>query len=249
MNGAAMYATTMQAVDSTDELVIQHVPLVKRIAFHLMGRLPNSVLVDDLIQAGMLGLLEAVKNYDITQGASFDTYAGIRIRGSMLDEVRRSDWTPRSVYKKARMVSEAIREVENDLGRDARDADIAEFMDLDLAEYNHILQDSIGCKVFSVEQLAESGDHIYLDAETHYEEPINLLGREKFQQALAAAILKLPERERLVISLYYDEELNLREIGEVLNVSESRVSQISSQAMLRLRSRLADWLEEHDNNR
>lgn len=132
MNGVAMYATVQTG--SSDDLVIQHVPLVKRIAFHLMGRLPDSVQVDDLIQAGMLGLLEAVKNYDVSQGASFDTYAGIRIRGSMLDEVRRSDWTPRSVHKKSRMVSEAVREVENKLGRDARDIDIAEHLGLDTEE-------------------------------------------------------------------------------------------------------------------
>lgn len=245
MNGAAMYATMQTG--NADDLVIQHVPLVKRIAFHLVGRLPDTVLVDDLIQAGMLGLLEAVKNYDVSQGASFDTYAGIRIRGSMLDEVRRSDWTPRSVHKKSRMVSEAIREVEHNTGREARDTDIAEYLGVDLQEYNHMLQDSVGCKMFSVEQLAEAGGQVFGDAEKDRVEPIDLLGEEKFQQALTRAILTLPERERLVVSLYYDEELNLREIGEVLNVSESRVSQISSQAMLRLRSRLADWLEDNDN--
>lgn len=244
MNGAAMYATMQTG--SSDDLVIQHVPLVKRIAFHLMGRLPDSVQVDDLIQAGMIGLLEAVKNYDVSQGASFDTYAGIRIRGSMLDEVRRSDWTPRSVHKKSRMVSEAVREVENKLGRDARDIDIAEHLGLDTEEYNKILQDSTGCKTFSVEQLAESGDYVFGEAEKDSVEPIDLLGEEDFQQALAQEIMRLPERERLVVSLYYDEELNLREIGEVLNVSESRVSQISSQAMLRLRSRLTDWAKVYE---
>ncbi len=245
MNGAAMYATVQTG--SADDMVIQHAPLVKRIAFHLMGRLPSTVLVDDLIQAGMLGLLEAIKNYDTTQGASFDTYAGIRIRGSMLDEVRRLDWTPRSVHKKARIVSDAIREVENSTGREARESEIAEHLGMDSEEYNHILQDSVGCKTFSVEQLAESGDHAFRDADKDSEEPIDLLGEENFQQALAHAIMGLPERERLVVSLYYDEELNLREIGKVLDVSESRVSQISSQAMLRLRSRLADWHEENGN--
>lgn len=243
MNGAAMYAT-MQT-DTTDDLVIQHVPLVKRIAFHLMGRLPDSVLVDDLIQSGMIGLLEAVKNYDSTQGAAFDTYAGIRIRGAMLDEVRRSDWTPRSVHKKARLVSEAIRKVENELGRDARDIDVAEYLGVEIEEYNHILQDSVGCKTFSVEQLSETGDHAFSEAEKVDAEPLDLINENDFQQALAQAIMKLPERERLVVSLYYDEELNLREIGEALGISESRVSQISSQAMLRLRARLTEWSEEN----
>ncbi len=228
----------------TDQRVMQHAPLVKRIAYHLLNRLPDSVQVDDLIQAGMLGLLEAIKNYDASQGASFDTYAGIRIRGSMLDEVRRSDWTPRSVHKKSRMVSDAIRIIENKTGREARDIDVVEYLGIDIAEYNHILQDSSSCRVFSVEELAQTGDG-YLDESLEHEEGLaDGLSRESFQQALAKAIMGLPERERLVISLYYDEELNLREIGEVLNVSESRVSQISTQAVLRLRSRLTEWTSD-----
>ncbi len=235
--------TSVQA-GGTDERVMQHAPLVKRIAYHLLGRLPDSVQVDDLIQAGMLGLLEAIKNYDASQGASFDTYAGIRIRGSMLDEVRRCDWTPRSVHKKSRMVSEAIRTIENKTGREARDVDVAKYLGIAIDEYNHILQDSSSCRVFSVEELAQDGDHYMDETLSHEEGPVDGLSREGFQQALANAIMGLPERERLVISLYYDEEFNLREIGEVLNISESRVSQICTQAVLRLRSRLSDWIND-----
>lgn len=242
MSGAAMYASVQAG--GTDDRVMQHAPLVKRIAYHLLSRLPDSIQVDDLIQAGMLGLLEAIKNYDASQGASFDTYAGIRIRGAMLDEVRRSDWTPRSVHKKSRMVSDAIRTIENRTGREARDVDVAEYLGIAIDEYNHILQDSSSCRMFSVEELAEDGDHYLDEAQDHEEGPVDGLSREGFQQALAKAIMGLPERERLVISLYYDEELNLREIGEVLNISESRVSQISSQAMLRLRSRLSEWIND-----
>lgn len=242
MSGAAMYASVQTG--GTDQRVMQHAPLVKRIAYHLLSRLPASIQVDDLIQAGMLGLLEAIKNYDASQGASFDTYAGIRIRGSMLDEVRRSDWTPRSVYKKSRMVSDAIRIIENKTGREARDIDVAEHLGIALDEYNHILQDSSSCRVFSVEDLAQTGDG-YLDESLAQEEELaDGLSREGFQQALANAIMGLPERERLVISLYYEEELNLREIGEILNVSESRISQISTQAVLRLRSRLSEWTND-----
>jgi len=242
VSGVAMY-TSVQA-GGTDERVMQHAPLVKRIAYHLLGRLPDSVQVDDLIQAGMLGLLEAIKNYDASQGASFDTYAGIRIRGSMLDEVRRCDWTPRSVHKKSRMVSEAIRTIENKTGREARDVDVAKYLGIAIDEYNHILQDSSSCRVFSVEELAQDGDHYMDETLSHEEGPVDGLSREGFQQALANAIMGLPERERLVISLYYDEEFNLREIGEVLNISESRVSQICTQAVLRLRSRLSDWIND-----
>jgi RNA polymerase sigma factor for flagellar operon FliA len=238
MNGVAMYTSVQTG--GTDERVMQHAPLVKRIAYHLLSKLPDSVQVDDLIQAGMLGLLEAIKNYDALQGASFDTYAGIRIRGSMLDEVRRSDWTPRSVHKKSRMVAEAIRIIENKTGREARDTDVAESLGITIDEYNHILLDSSSCRVFSIEEMAQSGDS-YLDEALVHEELADGLNREIFQQALADAIMNLPERERLVISLYYDEEFNLREIGEILNISESRVSQISTQATLRLRSRLSEW--------
>ncbi|MCK9619332.1 MAG: RNA polymerase sigma factor FliA [Methylobacter sp.] len=242
MSGVAMY-TAVQA-GGTDERVLQHAPLVKRIAYHLLNRLPDSVQVDDLIQAGMLGLLEAIKNYDVSQGASFDTYAGIRIRGAMLDEVRRSDWTPRSVHKKSRMVSDAIREIENRTGREARDVDVAEQLGIAMDEYNHILQDSSSCRLFSVEELAEDGDYYLDDVLDHEQGLVDGISREGFQRALAKAIMGLPERERLVIALYYDEELNLREIGEVLNVSESRVSQICTQAVLRLRSRLSEWTND-----
>jgi RNA polymerase sigma factor for flagellar operon FliA len=188
----------------------------------------------------MLGLLEATKNFDPTQGASFETFAGIRIKGAMLDEVRRSDWTPRSVHKNSRRVSEAIHVIESKTQSEARDADIAAQMGVSLHEYNQILQDSVSCRLFSVEELTENEDHHY-EPGTENDNPLSSLERDGFQQALANAILRLPERERLVISLYYDDELNLREIGEVLGISESRVSQILSQTVLRLRSRLSDW--------
>ena len=244
MSGAAMYAAVQAG--TTEDWVIQHAPLVKRIAYHLMGRLPDTVQLDDLIQSGMLGLLEAIKNYDAGQGASFETYAGIRIRGAMLDELRRADWTPRSVHKKARMVAGAIREVENQIGRDAKDTEVAGHMGISLEEYRQILQDTVSCKTFSVEELIQGEESVMDDIHTR-NQPEEQLMQQNFHQALAKAIADLPERERLVVSLYYDEELNLREIGLVLNVSESRISQICSQAMLRLRARLADWLEGNDN--
>jgi RNA polymerase sigma factor for flagellar operon FliA len=239
-----MYAAVQAG--NTDELVLQYAPLVKRIAYHLMGRLPDAVQVDDLIQSGMIGLLEALKHYDVAQGASFETYAGIRIRGAMLDELRRADWTPRSVHKKSRMVAEAIREVENVVGRDARDSEVASHMGIGLEEYRQILQDTVSCKTFSVEELIQGEDSIIDDVHDYYQ-PEEQLIQQRFHSALSKAIAELPERERLVVSLYYEEELNLREIGQVLDVSESRVSQICSQAMLRLRARLADWLEGNDN--
>lgn len=238
MKAAAMYAS-VQSV-GIDREIATYAPLVKRIAHYLMNRLPDSVQVDDLIQAGMLGLLEALKNFDATQGASFETFAGIRIKGAMLDEVRRSDWTPRSVHKNSRMISEAIQAIESKTQSEARDADIARHLGLSADEYHRMLQDSASCRLFSVDELADNEGHHY-DTPSEGQEPLAGLEREGFQQALASAILRLPERERLVISLYYDDELNLREIGEVLGISESRASQICTQAVLRLRSRLSEW--------
>ncbi len=244
MNGLATY-TSIQEMDS-DTLVNRHAPLVKRIAYHLMNRLPPNVQADDLIQAGMIGLLEASRNYDPSQGASFETYAGIRIRGAMLDEIRRSDWTPRSVHRKARMVADAMRSIENEQGRDARDAEVAEVLDMSLVQYHRILQDASGCRIFSMEELQSVGELPYEGGDSDITGPFDGMQKDAFKKALAEAIAGLPERERLVIALYYDEEMNLREIGQVLGVSESRVCQIHSQATLRLRSRLADWLSDTD---
>ena len=245
MNGLATY-TAIQEMDA-DTLVNRHAPLVKRIAYHLMNRLPPNVQADDLIQAGMIGLLEASRNYDPSQGASFETYAGIRIRGAMLDEIRRSDWTPRSVHRKARMVADAMRSIENEQGRDARDVEVAEVLDMDLVQYHRILQDAAGCRIFSVEELQSVGELPYDSSRSgDAVGPYDGMQKDAFKKSLAEAIAGLPERERLVIGLYYDEEMNLREIGQVLGVSESRVCQIHSQATLRLRSRLADWLSDAD---
>lgn len=229
-----------------DAELLQHAGLVKRIAYHLLTRLPPSVLLEDLVQVGMIGLIEAWRNYDASQGASFETYAGIRIRGAMLDEIRRSDWTPRSVHRKSREVAEAIRRVENNKGRDARDSEIAEAMDISLDEYHQILQDSVSSRVLSIDELEELGV-MGVGQVNNHQTPVDGIEREAFKQALIKAIIELPERERLIISLYYDDELNLREIGQVLGVTESRVCQIHSQATARLRAKLADWLGGSDN--
>lgn len=242
MNNAAMYKSNQKSVHEYDQIVRKHAPLVKRIAYHIMSRLPPSVQVDDLIQAGMIGLLEAAKNYDSGQGASFETYAGIRIRGSMLDEIRKGDWAPRSVHRKARQVAEAVRVIENKTGRDAKDHEVAEQLEMSIEQYHKTLQDASGCRLLSFEDMGSYDEAIPSKTSVDMYNPFDGVQRDDFKRALTREISKLPERERLVLTLYYDEDLNLREIGAVIGVSESRVSQIHSQALIRLQSRLSEWV-------
>lgn len=229
--------------NSEDEIVDRYASLVKRVAYHLLSRLPNTVQIDDLIQAGMIGLLEAVRHYDAKQGASFETYAGIRIRGAMLDEIRRSDWVPRSVHRKARQVAETIRKIEHNKGAEARDAEVAEAMGLSVSEYQQILQDMKGAKLLSFEEMNSGEDALSDRLPSPSCDPYASVEGHHFAQSLSEAIDGLPEREKLVLSMYYNDELNQREIGAVLGVSESRVCQIQSQALLRLQARMGSWRE------
>ncbi|WP_206674536.1 RNA polymerase sigma factor FliA [Rheinheimera pleomorphica] len=224
------------------QLVERHAPLVKRIAYHLMARLPASVLVDDLIQSGMIGLIEAAKNFDGSKGASFETFAGIRIRGAMLDEMRRGDWTPRSVHRNARLIAETIAELEGLYGRDIKDIEVAEKLDISLDEYHHMLSDISSGRIIGIEDLGVSEDVLVTSGDSDSDHLFENQASEAFHQDLAKTISSLPEREALVLSLYYNDELNLKEIGAVLNVSESRISQIHSQALVRLKARMQDWL-------
>lgn len=225
--------------DRVDEaLITRHAPLVKRIAFHVGGRLPDSIQMDDLLQAGMIGLLEAARHFDATHGASFETYASIRIRGAILDEVRRHNWLPRSVFTKARSIAEAIRQVENRTGHGASDSAIAEELGIPVSDYHSLLREARGQQVIHLQDYSQEGEDqcdLIADQQGDVTERLEM---EEFRCQLTEQIAALPEKEKMVMALYYSEELNLREIGEVLGVSESRISQIRSQALLRLRSRL-----------
>lgn len=236
-SGIEVYSELQE--QTPEALVRSYAPLVKRIAHHMVSRMPSSVQPDDLIQSGMIGLLEAASKYDPGKGASFETYAGIRIRGAMLDEIRKGDWVPRSVHRNAREVAKTMKLLENKLGRDASDREVADAMDMTLSEYFDILKDAQGSKLFSFEEMPGGGEP---GIESNSPNPMDQIQKRDFQRCLADAISTLPEREQLVLSLYYDDELNLREVGEVLGVSESRVSQIHSQAALRLRSKLEEWI-------
>jgi RNA polymerase sigma factor for flagellar operon FliA len=159
----------------------------------------------------------------------------------MLDEVRRSDWTPRSVHRNARRVSEAMRVVENRQGREAQPREVADELQVTLDEYQHMVSDAVCCRVLSFEEIFDPDSEGENRLPSHEVDPLHAVQTEGFRRALAEEIIRLPEREKLVMSLYYDDELNLREIGEVLGVSESRVCQLHGQALLRLRARMTDW--------
>lgn len=237
MNARA--ATINSSGFDESDLVSRYSEMVKRIAHHLAARLPTSVDVNDLIQGGLIGLIEAARQYSDDKGASFETYAGIRIRGAMLDELRKSDWAPRSVHRLARNAARAIHEIEQATGREARDTEIAKKMSISLSEYHDISADAARCQVLSMD--AVSSDDEPIDFPDSSFTPMEQLQQSEFQSVLAENIGGLPEREKLVLSLYYSEEMNLREIGATLNISESRVCQIHGQALLRLKARMREW--------
>jgi RNA polymerase sigma factor for flagellar operon FliA len=229
------------AAMSADSLVERHAVLVKRIASHLIARLPDTVEIDDLIQVGLMALLDAAKNYSPGKGAKFETFASIRVRGAMLDEVRNQNWVPRSHFRKRRQINDAIRKVENRMGRAAEPREIARELDLPLEEYNKLVAEASFGPLFSIDDRESEGSADLEPCAASTDNPSVSFQMDELQQAIARGIDRLPEREALVLSLYYQEELHLKEIGEVLGVTESRVCQIHRQALARLRFQLNEW--------
>lgn len=223
-----------------DSLVQEHAELVRRIAGHVAARLPPSVDVDDLVQAGTVGLIEAGRHYDGERGASFKTYASIRIRGAIVDELRRGDWAPRSVHRRHREISAAVQSVERRTGREAREDEVVRELGITAQAYHAALRDAVQCQVLSLSAPDDDDEDGFDPADTSGG-PLDRLEQAEFRRSLAHAIGELPPRERQVLALYYDEELNLREIGAKLEVSESRVCQIHGQALLRLNEQLRAW--------
>jgi RNA polymerase sigma factor for flagellar operon FliA len=238
---------TAQGTIDKSHLLEQHLPMVRRIALQLIARLPASVELDDLIQAGMLGLLDASGRYKENCGAKFETFAGQRIRGAMLDELRANDWGSRGLRQSARRVEQALQALGHRLGRPATEAEVAKELKMGLPEYQALLQDIHGCQLVYMEDLApEEGGDSFLDRNARDarherlggDDPLAQLLASGFRQELVDAIAALPERDRLLLNLYYEEELNLREIGAILEVSQSRVCQLHTQAISRLRASL-----------
>lgn len=232
---------TAQGVLAKDQLAQRYAPLVKRIAYHMMAKLPASVEVDDLVQNGMIGLLDAMDRYEDGLGAQFETYAVQRIRGAMLDGLRENDWLPRSARREMRKVDAAIQRLEHENGRPPSESELAGALDMSLADYQKLLLEARGHQLVYLEDLGdgEGDDFLERHGPVGEADPLEQLEDAGTRRQLVAAIEALPEREKLMMALYYEQDLNLREIGEVMGVTESRVCQLHSQAISRLRAAMA----------
>lgn len=226
-----------------DAAIERYSPLVKRMAHHMLAKLPPSVQLDDIIQAGLIGLMDAVNRFQESHGTQFETYATQRIRGAILDELRSNDWLPRGLRRSLREIEGAMSKLEQKLGRPPTEREMAREMDVSLKEYQHLLQEARGYQLFHIEDFGSDKDS-FLDRNCPDKaaDPLQRLQDERLREALIRAIDVLPERERLLMGLYYDKELNFREIAAVLEVSESRVCQLHSQAVARLRGKIRDWI-------
>ncbi|MEO5352975.1 MAG: FliA/WhiG family RNA polymerase sigma factor [Magnetococcus sp. XQGC-1] len=226
-----------------DELILKYAPMVKYIASRIATKLPQSVDMDDLIQVGILGLIDAVSKFDPQRGIKFQTYADFRIRGAILDELRAVDWVPRAVRQVASQIQEIYFQLEGELGYPADDADVARQMGISLTEFYQHLDAVRGVSILSFDDLRpslddEEWDAMDLMADPNLVDPVEAIGLQELRLAISQAIQDLPEKERLVITLYYFEELTMSEIGEVLGLTESRISQLHSKAALRMRGRI-----------
>ncbi len=229
---------TAEGKISKQQLVEQYYPLVRKTALKLKVRVPESVELDDLIQSGMIGLLSSFERYDASAGVAFTSFAHARIQGAMIDELRTRDWLPRRVRRSSRELEACIRDLEQKLGRAPEDQEIATAMGLDLATYRKLLGDTNAGLVLSLDEVASDIDSISETLKGAFETPDEAFDQTQLRENLVAAIQSLPEREMLALTLYYQEGLNLKEIAKVLEVSESRVSQLHSQAIKRIQSKV-----------
>ena len=228
-----------------DALLKQYTPLVRRMAHYMIARLPANVEVDDLIQTGMIGLADAITRYESGHGAQFETFATQRIRGSMIDELRETDWLSRTSRKEQKDIERAIHKLEQRFGRSPHEQEISDELGVSLADYQDMLTKARGSQLIYLEDLTgrDDEDDDVLDRHVSDEDanPLNILQNQKMREALVEAIKVLPEREQFIMGMYYEQDMNLKEIAEVLKITEARVSQLHSQTVARLRSRLRSY--------
>ncbi|MBF0274822.1 MAG: FliA/WhiG family RNA polymerase sigma factor [Nitrospinae bacterium] len=231
-----------------NKLIVEHAQLVKYAALRIIVRVPPNIQLDELISAGTMGLIDAIDKFDESKDVQFKTYAEFRIRGAILDELRALDWVPRTVRQKATLVSKTYAKLERELNRPVEDEEMAEELDITVDEFYKMLRDAAGISIVNFEDLGGSDkdgdDRDIYDclADTNSNDPETEIKLKQIREIIAETIDTLPEKEKILISLYYYEELNMKEIGEVMGITESRVSQLHSKAALRLRARLLDTL-------
>ena len=241
MKNEAFVYNARGTLERQNDCAKQYAPLVRRIAHQMIARLPANVELDDMIQAGMIGLMDAVNRFEETHGTPFEVYAASRIRGSMLDELRAGDWLPRSARKSQRDIENAIHRLEQRLKRAPAEAEIAREMGLEVGHYQETLNEARGAQLVYFDDLGGGDDYLERHVAVDGADPSDILRDKRFRGALVGAIEELPERERQLMSMYYEQDMNLREIGSVMGVTESRVCQLHSQAVARLRSKLKNW--------
>jgi RNA polymerase sigma factor for flagellar operon FliA len=230
---------------------MEYAPLIKFIAQKIAVRLPSNIELDDLISSGVIGLMDAIEKYDPNRDNKFKTYAEFRIRGSILDELRAQDWVPRSVRDKAKLLDRTVIDLEAELGRNATDDEVAQRLGVSMDEFHDLVNQVRPVSVLSIDDAAtfsnvDKKSILNILEGTKFNNPYNQLNIKSVKQTVAKAIEDLPERQRLVLSLYYYEDLNLKEIGKILRVTESRVSQLHAQAITRLRVKLVQYFEEQE---
>jgi RNA polymerase sigma factor for flagellar operon FliA len=233
--------------DLKEKIVLEHTPLIRYIVNRIAVRLPSHIDLDDLHNTGVIGLMDAIDKYDPEKNCKFKTYAEFRIKGAILDQLRSLDWVPRSIRQKSRRLEQAYVEVEQRLGRSASEHEVADSLGLQLDEFHYLINQVRGISMVNLDELRSGGDSdqpLYGDIfeDVKAENPFTSLKSREMRQAVADCIGSLPEKERLVVSLYYYEDLNMKEIGSVLGITESRVCQIHTKAVARLRSRLRQLL-------
>ena len=244
MKNDAFVYNARGSIERQQDFAKQYAPLVRRIAHQMIAKLPANVELDDMIQAGMIGLMDAMQRFEESQGTQFEVYAASRIRGAMLDELRAGDWLPRSARKSQRDIENAIHRLEQRLQRAPQELEIAEELHMSVPEYQELLGDARGAQLVYLDDLSggnEGDDYLERHIAHTGNEPLEVLRDKRFRTALVAAIEDLPDREKLLMSMYYEQDMNLREIGTVMGVTESRVCQLHSQAVSRLRAKLKNW--------